>query len=190
METFSPNTIFAPAFSSNELCKVAGIDRKLANLWMERGVIEPTRTERLAVRTRPHFSCVGIFKARLTRELSDLLDIGTSTSRIPGLGAEVADNPSISNGDIRRVVHVAASPGWMHGSARAVERGKPLNFYAGFGRSDKCWEFRMDTNVDKLVAHFGDISFVLMPIGSIFDGVYLSCKSLIEGRGAKARAKE
>ena len=188
MENFSPNTIFAPAFSSNELCTVAGIERKLVNLWLERGVVQPSRTEQLAVRTRPHFSCVDIFKARLTRELSELLDIATSSSRIAGMSAEIADNPTASSPEIRRVVRVAASKGWMHGSARAAERGKPLNFYAGLSRSENCWEFRMDMDIGKLAIHFGDNSFVAIPIGAIFDAVYLECKSVFEGR-AKERKK-
>lgn len=126
---------------------------------------------------------MAIFKARLTRELSELLDIATSSSRIAGIGAEAADNPSAYSTDVRRIVHVAASEGWMHGSARAVERGKPLNFYAGLSRSEKCWEFQMDMDVRKLVAHFGNTPFVLIPIGTIFDKVYLKCKSALEGHG-------
>jgi hypothetical protein len=182
MQKFSPNTIFAPAFSSNELCAIAGINRKLANLWLERGVIQPSRVERLAVRSRPHFSCVEIFKTRLTRELSELLDIGTSSSRVAGIAAEVADNPSAYSADIRRIVHVAASEGWMHGSARAVERGKPLNMYAGLSRSEKCWEFQMDMDVRKLVTQFDNIPIVLIPISALFDTVYLKCKSVTEAR--------
>jgi len=182
MEKFSPNTIFAPAFSSNELCMISGIERKLANLWLERGIIQPTRTEQLTVRSRPYFSCVAIFKTRLIRELSELLDIATSSSRIAAMGAEAADNPSAYSPDIRRIVHVAASEGWMHGSARAAERGKPLNFYAGLSRSEKCWEFQMEIDIRKLFVRFGNIPFVLIPIGDIFDAVYLKCKSAFENR--------
>lgn len=190
MEKFSPEKIFDPAFSSNELCTVAGIERKLVNLWLERGVIQPSRTEQLALRTRPHFSCVEIFKARLTRELSGLLDIATSASRIAGVGAEIADNPAASSPDIRRIVRVAASPGWLHGSARAAERGKPLNFYAGYGRSENCWEFRMDMDIRKLADHFDSVSFVLIPIGGIFDATFLQCKSVIEGRGKERKKSD
>lgn len=189
MEIFSPTSIFAPTFSSTELCKIAKIDRKLVNLWLERDVIQPSRTEQLPVRTRPYFSCVAIFKARLTHELSGLLDIGASSSSIAGLGAEVADNPTIPTPEILRVIHVAASEGWMHGSARAVERGKPLNFYAGLSRSERCWEFRMDQDVHKLAGHFKKLPFVLIPIGTLFDAVYLDCKSVFEGRGIEKRPK-
>jgi hypothetical protein len=181
MEKFSPATIFAPAFSSSELCAIAGIDRKLANLWLERGLIEPSRIEQLAVRSRPYFSCVAIFKARLTRELSELFDMSSSSSQFAGIAAELANNPSAANATVRQVVHVAASPGWLHGHARAVERGKPLNFYAGLSRKNGCWEFRMDMDVRKLAAHFGKIPFMLFPIGAIFDEVYLACKAAAEG---------
>jgi hypothetical protein len=181
MEKFSPNSIYEPVFSTNELSAIAGIDRKLVNLWLERGIIEPSRTEQLAVRTRPHFNCVAIFKARLTRELSELLDMSSSSSRFAGVGAELADNPSAGKADIRRVVDVAASPGWMHANARAAERGKPLNFYAGLSRTKACWEFRMDLDVRKLVDHFGKTSFVLIAIGALFDEVYLACKAVAEG---------
>lgn len=185
MEKFSPNTIFAAAFSSNELCEIAGVDRKLANLWLERGVIQPSRIERLAIRSRPHFSCVEIFKTRLTRELSKLLDVATSSSQVAGIGAQVANDPTSYSADIRRIVHVAANEGWMHGSARAAERGKPLNFYAGLSRSEKCWEFQMDTDVRKLIARFGNVSIILIPIGDLFDAVYLKCKAAADMRASE-----
>src|SRR5262249_15345807 len=167
-------------FSSHELCAIAEIDRKLANLWLERGVIQPSRIEQLAVRSRPYFSCVAIFKARLTRELSE--PIGLATSRIAALGAEAADNRAAYSSDIRRVVDVAANEGWMYGAARAAERGKPFGLYAGLGRSKKCWEFRMDTDVRTLAEYFRDMAFVAIPIETIFYSVYLKCKLVFEGR--------
>lgn len=183
MENFSSTRIFEPVFSSAELCSIAEIDRKLANLWLERGIIQPSRIEQMTVRSRPYFSTVAIFKARLIRELSELLDIGTSSSRVAAVGAEAADSRSAYSPDVRRVVNVAASEGWMHGSARAAERGKPLHFYAGLSRSEKCWEFRMDMDVRKIVDHLGNVPLVLIPIGDLFDAIYLKCKSVYEGRG-------
>lgn len=183
MENFSPTKIFEPVFSSAELCSIAEIDRKLANLWLERGIIEPSRIEQLAVRSRPYFSVVAIFKARLIRDLSEVLDIGTSSSRVAAMGAEAADDPSAYGPDLRRIVNVAASAEWMRGSARAAERGKPLHFHAGLSRSEKCWEFQMDMDVLKLVRHFGSVPLILIPIGDVFDAIYLKCKATYEGRG-------
>lgn len=182
MKNFS-DAITEPLFSTSELCAIASIDRNLAKAWLERGIIQPSRIEQLTVRSRPYFSVVAIFQARLIRDLYEVLRIDTSSSSVAALGAEAADNPSAYGPDVRRIVNVAASAEWMRGSARAAEREKPLHFYAGLSRSEKCWEFQMEMDVLKLVRHFGSVPMVLIPIGDVFDAIYLKCKATYEGRG-------
>jgi hypothetical protein len=53
MRTIKMLSINFPLFTANELGRVAGLDRKLVNLRLERGLIEPTRIEQLAIRKRP-----------------------------------------------------------------------------------------------------------------------------------------
>ena len=188
--------IKAPLFSASELGKVAGVDRKLVNLWLERRVVRPTRLEQLASRRRPSFSVAAIFKARLTRVLAESLAISTSSAVIAGLAAEMADDPKSATAELRRHVRVAADPGWMQASARSVERGKPLALFAGISRTGDRWRFALEPDAGKLADRFeSDAPYAVVPIGSIFESVYRDCKARYEGgspdkprKRARARA--
>jgi hypothetical protein len=175
--------IRAPLFSTSELGKVTGIDRKLVNLWLERELVRPTRLERMAVRNRPRFSVVDIFKARLNRTLSDRLLIGLSASTDAGEEAERAADPkAASRYMLPGAAHVLADEGWMWAVARSVERGKPLEVFAAIAWVDGCWDLWLELEAEKLASPFGpEVPYIVVPVGAIFACVYGQCKALLEG---------
>jgi hypothetical protein len=173
--------IHLPLFSATELGKVAGIERKLVNLWLERELIQPTRIERLAVRKRPLFSVVAIFKARLIRILSGSLLVSASGSMLAGAEAERASKPgAATRSRTPALPEVIADEGWMWAVARSVESGKALPLVAAITRSDDCWDFFLGLEVSSFARRFApEVPYAVVPIGEIFASVYLECKALI-----------
>lgn len=176
--------ISSSVFTATDLGKVAGIDRKLVDLWLERELIKPTHVEPLAVRNRPMFTVVAIFKARLTKILSDTLAISTSGSMLAGMEAERASKPgAVAAAGIARLAQVVADEGWMWAVARSVERDKPLALLAAISRSGDCWQFFLEFDVSKFTHRFGpEVPFAIVPVGAIFASVYRQCKEMYDSR--------
>jgi hypothetical protein len=176
-----------PEFTAAQLCAVAGIDRKLVNLWLERNLIAPTKVERLAARNRPMFSVIAIFKARLIRALSETLSINPASSMLAGIEAERASRPgAAAASSIARMAQTIADEGWMWAVARSVDRGKPLALFAAINRVDDCWQFFMEFDVGKFAQRFQpDEPYAVVPIGEIFATVYRDCKKTYESSPSK-----
>jgi hypothetical protein len=171
------------AFTATQLSTVTGIDRKLVNLWLERGVITPTHLERLTERNRPMFSVIAIFKARLIKALSDELSINPASSMLAGAEAERASRPGArAASSVARMAQVIADAGWMWAVARGVDRGKPLALFAAINRTDDCWQLFLEFDVGKFAQRFGpDKAYAVIPIGEVFATVYRQCKKIYEG---------
>ena len=102
-----PFDIYAGLFSPGEISEAAGVSRPIIDVWVNRGVIAPTRRERptgrkprprgksAARRGRPLFSCRDVFKATLVRVLAERLALGSTDS---SLVAGKAGAASLSKG--------------------------------------------------------------------------------------------
>ncbi len=185
MNSSSPQLkIDEPSFTAADLSSMVGVDRKLVNLWLERGVIVPSKLERLPSRNRPMFSVIGIFKARLIRVLSETLSINPASSMLAGNEAERASRPgAAAASSVSRMAQTLADEGWMWAVARSVDRGKPLTLFAAITRADDCWQFFMEFDVSKLAPRFRpDEPYAIVPIGMLFAGVYRQCKEIHAGK--------
>jgi hypothetical protein len=81
-------------------------------MWLQRGVISPTRHEQLSVRKRALFSVVAIFQARLARQLIGRLGMMATPAVEAGVRAEEAARPgSREAAGIGRVVKLVATKG-------------------------------------------------------------------------------
>src|SRR4029078_6403762 len=111
-----------PFFSGSELAKVAGIERKLLNLWIERGMISPTKIERHAARKRYSFSLRAIFGARLTKVLFDRLEISPPPGLEAGIDCGNAARPGApAAANLERLIRSVADAGWMFACARNID---------------------------------------------------------------------
>jgi len=175
-------------FSGAALAKVAGVDRKLLNRWLERGLIEPPRIERLAIRKRPMFSVVAIFQARLIKILYDSLAISASGSVLAGLKAERESRPGAAAASgLARLAKAVADEGWMWAVARSVDRNEPLALLAAINRrSNDTWRFFLEFDAGKFADRFGpEEPYAIVQVGAIFGSVYRDCISIYEGQKPK-----
>ena len=97
----------APFFTVAELAHIAGLDRGQVDVWLRRGVIQPTRIERLNVRSRSLFSVGAIFEAKLIRVLGEHLAIGPSDSLLIAKELEAAILAKVTTDDGKWKWHVA-----------------------------------------------------------------------------------
>jgi hypothetical protein len=184
--------IDASNFNATQLGHVAGADRKLINLWLERGLISPTKLERVGDRNRPKFSVIAIFKARLMKVLSETLSISPSSSMLAGNEAERAAKPSAAvASSITHMANTLADEGWMWAVARSVDRGKPLALFAAINRAEDCWRFFMEFDVGKFPQRFlPKEPYAVIPIGVLFAEVYRQCKTMHEVDVLKQQSKK
>jgi hypothetical protein len=172
-------SITEPRFSGSDLAEIVGVNRKLVNRWLERDLFVPTEVERLPVRSRPRFSLVGVFKARLSKILYDRICIVSSKSMNVGETAELAAKKGAKITSSAALANLLADEGWMHAQARSIRRGKPLRLYAAITRSERCWQFFLELEVAKFASRFGsEIPYVVVPIGEIFTSVYRQCEAI------------
>jgi hypothetical protein len=172
MEPLDPDY---PYFRGADLRLVAGLSRDLANVWLHRGFLRPTKVDRRGRRNKPMFSMAVIFEAKLIRVLSERLDIGPSSSNTP---AELIRKDTTCLTSM-----LANEKSWMWAAARSVERGKSLNLVASITRSDGRWRYVIhgeDETPDHL---FGDLApqarvIARLPITALFEDVYKSCRSI------------
>lgn len=177
--------INAPQFTGSDLAHVAGLDSGLLKLWVRRGLLQPTRIERLAIRQRPHFSVVAIFKAKLMRLVGETLSIGPALVRLAADQAEDEANKKqgkLSASAAAKLSRVLADEGWMWAVARSVETGKALPVFAAVTLTGDCWNFILYVGEEKIAPPFGaDVPYAFLPVGPIFASVYNECRHLLRG---------
>ena len=172
--------ISAALFSASELAHVAGVDRKLVNVWLERELLAPTRTEHLAIRKRPMFSVIEIFKARLAKVLFDRLMINAHPSMMAGKLAIHPDDETVQY--LSRLLKGAADEGWMYAVARGEQRRMPIRIFAAMSRSADEWDFFFEMDVANFVNRFPPgVPFAVIPVGEIFASVFRECEALYRG---------
>ena len=167
----SVNFIDEPYFSVAELASVAEIDRGLADQWIHRSLIRPTRVERAGSRNRPIFSVRGVFKARLICILNDRFNFA------PGQSAPVANDS-----DSAELAELLAGEDWMYAAARGIDRSKPMNFWVAVTRIQKCWRWQLIFPTESGIAPFGPaIPYIMLPLPEMFSPVYLACRAIHAG---------
>jgi hypothetical protein len=174
----------AALFSSGELAQVAGLSRAMVDLWVSRGLLEPTRRERAERRTkgrvrkghgRPMFSAGAIFKVRLTLELGRHLGIGRSEWVPLGKTVEEAQVANIAEAADR-----VAGGNWMWAVARGVENEKPFRIYTLATYCNGEWLFDMQLGDQSHMPSFGqDVPYLVIPTWKIYEAVYVACKELL-----------
>jgi hypothetical protein len=174
----------AALFSSGELAQGAGLSRAMVDLWVSRGLLEPTRRERAERRTkgrvrkghgRPMFSAGAIFKVRLTLELGRHLGIGRSEWVPLGNTVEEAQVANIAEAADR-----VAGGNWMWAVARGVENKKPFRIFTLATYSDGEWLFDMQLGDQSHKPSFGqDVPYLVIPTWKIYEAVYVACKELL-----------
>lgn len=153
--------IRAPLFTLAELCRATGLPRSAANMWLRRGQISPTRSERLAVRKRSLFSVQAIFEVKLMHVLAEHLDLGPSASEAPA--SEIAES--------------------LWSVARESDRGRTLSLLAAVTKVEGRWR-TVGPELD--AGKFSDkfpvgVPYAVIPVGEIFASVYRACQDIYEG---------
>ena len=183
-----------PLFTINEAARAAEVERSLLNVWMQRGVITPTRVDKSGARERTLFSVADIFRVKLARILRSQLGLGPndsdevskatmSISFAAAAGIDDALRGDPRSGALDKLTKVIADPTWMWAIARSIERDKPpLPLVCGISRADDCWTVLVDLKPEKLVERFGaDATYSIFPMWKIFDEVYTACRTIYEG---------
>jgi hypothetical protein len=170
----------APLFTAGELAKVSGLSRAMVDVWVNRGLLEPTRRERAGRRTkgrvrkghgRPMFSAGAIFKVRLTLELGRHLGIGLS-EWVP------LSNKYVAN--IAEVADIIAGGNWQWAVSRGVENAEPFKICSYATKDHGEWLFDIQIGEERRAPRFGlDVPHLFIPIWRIFAEVYVECKKLL-----------
>jgi hypothetical protein len=178
-------------FSAAELAAVSGLSRGTVDLWGSRGLLLPTRRERMPRTTkarprkghgRPMFSMAAIFRARLAHDLGAHLGIGLSE------WLELSDLIEASE-----VTH----RGWMEAVANAVETNDAtFKVHAWVTRIDGKWKTTTYFIGDLATARLNNpqldmkpkpeepkfwtaVPNIVIPMSDIFAAVYRECKKLL-----------
>jgi hypothetical protein len=161
-----------PYFTAAEVAGVAGIARGLADVWIHRGIISPSRVDRSAGRRRPLFSVRAIVKAKLVRILGEHFAIGPS---------EAADLAKDS--DSTEIAEMLSGEDWMFAVRRSLISGKQIDLSVAVARIGKKWRWQLFVTNDGIVAPFGpDVPYIVLPLATIFIGVITECTALFSGR--------
>jgi hypothetical protein len=165
-----------PLFTAAELAAVSGLSRGIVDLWGSRGLLPPTRRERMPRSAkarprkghgRPMFSVAAIFRARLAHDLGAHLGIGLSE------WIQLAELIEASE---------VAYRGWMEAVAHAIETHTPAKLYAYAAYIDGTWMItgQVGAEVKLEEREFGDaIPYIVIPMSDIFAAVYRECKNLL-----------
>ena len=178
----------APLFTSAELAEVSGLARSMVDVWVSRGLLQPTRREQSPRRTkgkvrkghgRPMFSAIAIFKVRLACELGRHLGIGLS-EWVPLGGLAGAAETGSDATNIAEATNLLAGGNWMWAVARGVENDKPFKTYSYATNATGKWLFDTQIGQQHQTPSFGlDVPHLFIPTGIIFETVYTECKKLL-----------
>jgi hypothetical protein len=126
--------------------------------------------------SRPMFSVIIIFKARLILELGNTLGLGPSES---SLASDEALRTEIQARELEEenAAEIAAKRNWMWTCARSVETKHPINIYAYAARSAGRWLFDVHLGEKGAMPCFGlQVPHVYVPISEIFISVYTTAR--------------
>ena len=154
-----PIDIELPLFSAAELANVAGLDRGRVDLWVHRGIICPSRVDRLTVRSRSSFSMIVVYEAKLIRDFGEHVGVGP-TDAVKAAAAVIDDGK------------------WLFHAARHAEAGDILDHFAIVSRSEDCWQANFHVGLDPVRAQ-KETPGILVATGATFAAVYKSCKALL-----------
>ena len=150
--------LYAPQFALNAAAKIAGVNRAVFDMWLNRGYIRRSNDT-----GRPLFSAREIFKAKLLQDLSSRIALSDYK--------EVAEAARI----------VADTGEWMRFVARGIESGKPRVVYVYAARIDGKWKFDMHIGKRGKRPCFGwEHPHVFVPMAEIFGSVYVECKKILD----------
>ena len=88
--------------------------------------------------------------------------------------------------------HGSGQPGLSrtHSAARAVDRGKPIGFFATATRSIDGWELYLEGDLAELKHKFAPgVPFFVIPIEDIFAEVYRECLNIKFPEKSDSRAR-
>jgi len=166
--------IRANVFTLAQVCRVAGVSRSAANMWVRRGKLQPSGSEALAERQRALFSVVAIFAVKLMALMSERLAMGPSATA--EFAEQLADDLSHELGDA------------LWSVARESDRGRTLQLLAAVARDKGRWRIVFpELDAGKFIDKFGaDVPFAVIPVGRIFAAVYRECE---KNYGGEARSR-
>jgi hypothetical protein len=165
-DRIDPRELDRPLFTVGELAQAADIERGLADVWVHRGIIVPTRLAKAGGRKRPHFSLRAIFRAKLVRMLTEHLAIGPSDSaQLAAESGAIAVADMLDNNDWMMVV--------------LNNRNLPFKIWAAVSRTRKKWRWKLFTKADEIIDPFGDsVPFVVLQLWAALLDVYRKCEPL------------
>jgi len=162
------NFVDQPYFSVAELARIAKIDRGVADQWIHRGLITPTKVERAGSRRRPIFSVRDVFKAKLICNLNDHF------SFTPGQSAPLANNS-----DSVELADMLSDEDWMYAAARGIDHSKPMQFRVAVTRVKKCWRWQLIDPETRVSDVFGrGVPFIVLPLPDMFAPIYAACRTI------------
>lgn len=191
----------AAVFTTGKLAEIAEVDRRVVDVWLNRGLLQPVRRERSSAakrrpgatsQGRPLFAIDTVFQVRLARELGHHIGLGLSEwielaqqlqhdGVVGGQqgrgGGSTASRRRLH--EIAKVTAMAAGGNWMWANARAIESGESfvLHGYATNARG----KWLMDVAIgDRHAPCFGLATpHIFIPMSSIFAEVYRRAKEML-----------
>jgi hypothetical protein len=158
-----------PLFTLAQLCRVTGLERGVANMWLRRGQIHASRSERLPIRKRAFFSVFAIFRVKLMHVVAEHLTTMPSEST-----------------DFTQQIEKA-----MWTVSREFDRGRTLDLLAAVTKDGDCWRVIFpELDARKFTGKLGpDMPFAVIPAGRIFAAVYRECKRIYDGESLEQPKK-
>jgi hypothetical protein len=173
-----------PIFATADLVAVSGLSRGAVDMWVNRGLLEPTqRRERMSPsrkssrprkgQGKPMFSMAAIFRARLAHDLGTHFGVGLSEWMELAKIIEVTEN-------FRGRGKGPLAGSWMEAVARGIETNTPITVlaYAKRGR-DGNWVLSMQLSQKLDEPKLGGGPQIFIPMSEIFTAVYHECKKLL-----------
>jgi len=179
-----------PLFSAAELAAVSGLSRGTVDLWGSRGLLPPTRRERMPRSTkarprkghgRPMFSVAAIFRARLAHDLGAHLGIGLSEwlelsdlieAEMARRGGMEAVAHAIETNDATFKVHALAT--------RIDGKWKTTTYFIGDVVTARLNNPALDLKPKPEEPKFWiAVPHIFIPMSDIFAAVYRECKKLL-----------
>jgi hypothetical protein len=166
--------LYRPMFGPIDVAKIAGVNRTMVDVWLQRGLISPAargekQNPRAKTKGKPYFSAREVFQVRLLHLLASDLFLGLSDYAVVAEKAKLAST-------------ISQAGEWMWAVARGIENGRPFLVYAYATHAGGEWQF--DVHMEKTggAPCFGwDVPHVYVPMSTIFSPVYLECKRLRVG---------
>jgi len=165
----------APLFTTLELAKIAGINRGVADVWLHRELLKPTRSASVGngPQGRPLFSAVVIFQAKLIRRLSETVDIGPSTGTLVALKTEEERGSA-------QIAKMSVEGNWWWAVVRSSDKPKPITIIGLAGKKGGEWQLDVRLESDHSPLCFAPgAPYIVLPLSEIFLTVYQQCSKIM-----------